>query len=80
MAGTTAVGSLIEQFTSTVAQYLLEEVALVSRFGESFHYLCDELESMKSLLKDVGGKRSSNSFGTWLEKLEDLTDDVVLIV
>ena len=70
----------MEHLSSLLAKYLLQEASLVSHFWEDFESICNELESIKSVLEVIGVKRNSTSICNWLDQLDDVLDDAVDIV
>ena len=86
MAQAAVVAALTDKFTSMVVEKIFQEVSLVTAFGEDFQSLCDELNTIKELLKnampliDSRDEMVSSSMSNWLTKVEEFLADADYIV
>ena len=92
MAQAAVVSALTDKFTSMVVEKIFQEVSLVTAFGEDFQSLCDELNTIKELLKnamplidsrdemDSSSMSNCSSMSNWLTKVEEFLADADYIV
>lgn len=75
------ISTLAEKMASMVAEKLFEEVSLVIDFKDDFEFICEEVNSINSLLNDARGKSASNSsILNWVDKVQDFLYDAVYLV
>lgn len=77
------ISTLSEKLTTMLAGKIFEGVSMLTNFREDVEFICDELDSIKSLLNDTTGQRSnsnSSSVTTWLHKVQDCLHRAVDIV
>lgn len=74
------INTLAGKMASMVADKLFEEVWLVINFKDDFEFICEEVNSINSLLNDARGKTASNSIVNWVDKVQDFLYDAVYLV
>lgn len=74
------INALAENLASMLAEKLFQEVSLVIDFKDDFEFICEEVNSINSLLNDARGKTSSNSIANWVDKVQDFLYDAVYLV
>lgn len=74
------INTLAGNMASMVADKLFEEVRLVINFKDDFEFICEEVNSINSLLNDARGKTASNSIVNWVDKVQDFLYDAVYLV
>lgn len=74
------INALAENLASMLAEKLFQEVSLVIDFKDDFEFICEEVNSINSLLNDARGKTGSNSIANWVDKVQDFLYDAVYLV
>lgn len=74
------ISALSENLASMLADKLFQEVSLVIDFKDDFEFICEEVNSIKSLLNDARGKTTSNTIANWVDKVQDFLYDAVYLV
>lgn len=74
------ITTLAEKMASMLADKLFQEVSLVIDFKDDFEFICEEVNSINSLLNDARGKTASNSIVNWVDKVQDFLYDAVYLI
>eukprot|EP00253_Pinus_taeda_P001196 PITA_01196 len=74
------ITTLAEKMASMLADKLFQEVSLVIDFKDDFEFICEEVNSVNSLLNDARGKAASNSIVNWVDKVQDFLYDAVYLI
>lgn len=63
-----------------LADMIIEDVNWVCSFKDDFKLLCENLAALECLLTELGERWHSASVSKWIESLEDIVEDGIVIV
>lgn len=74
------VSTLSEKLSSLLADKIFQELSLVINFREDVEFICDQLDSFKTVLNDMREMTKSSSTTNWLNKVQDFLYSAMDIV
>lgn len=74
------VSTLSEKLSSLLADKIFQELSLVINFREDVEFICDQLDSFKTVLNDMREMTKTSSTTNWLNKVQDFLYSAMDIV